>query len=112
MVLKRCIVELGVGVDLHGGDYTKAAQRAVANALWHNSLTFPRAIGKGPDAMQVDVTIAVSEPDSVDGDAVLGVLPYGEKRIQVVKGGLNIPSEDGSDVTIMANAAVVVSMEL
>jgi uncharacterized protein (TIGR02058 family) len=112
MALKRCIVEMGVGVDLHGGDYTKAAQRAVANALWHNSLTFPRAVGKGPEAMQVDVTIAVAEPDSVDGDAVLGVLPYGERRIQIVKGGLNIPSEDGSDVTIMANAAVVVSMEL
>jgi uncharacterized protein (TIGR02058 family) len=69
-------------------------------------------VGKGPEAMQVEVTIAVAEPGSVDGDAVLGVLPYGERRIQVVKGGLDIPSEDGSDVTIMANAAVVVSMEL
>ena len=29
MALKRIILEMGAGNDLHGGDYTKAALRAV-----------------------------------------------------------------------------------
>ena len=32
MALKRVILELGAGNDLHGGDYTKAALRAVQDA--------------------------------------------------------------------------------
>ncbi len=112
MALKRCLLEMGMGVDLHGRDYTQAAQRAVTNALWHNSLYFVRSFGAGPESMRVDVTIAVPEPDAVDGEAVLSVLPYGQKRINVVKGGLEIPNEDGSDATIMANAAVLVSLDV
>ena len=33
MALKRIILEMGSGNDLHGGDYTKAALRAVQDAL-------------------------------------------------------------------------------
>lgn len=112
MALKRCLLEMGMGVDLHGRDYTQAAQRAVTNALWHNSLYFVRNFGAGPESMRVDVTIAVPEPDAVDGEAVLSVLPYGQKHINVVKGGLEIPNEDGSDATVMANAAVLVSLDV
>ena len=39
MPAKRVILELGTGNDLHGGDYTKAALRAVQDALHHSSLT-------------------------------------------------------------------------
>lgn len=112
MALKRCLLEMGMGVDLHGRDYTQAAQRAVTNALWHNSLYFVRSFGAGPESMRVDVTIAVPEPDAVDGEAVLSILPYGQKHINVVKGGLEIPNEDGSDATVMANAAVLVSLDV
>lgn len=112
MALKRCLLEMGMGVDLHGRDYTQAAQRAVTNALWHNSLYFIRSFGAGPESMRVDVTIAVPEPDAVNGDTVLSVLPYGQKHINVVKGGLEIPNEDGSDATVMANAAVLVSLDV
>ena len=112
MALKRCLLEMGMGVDLHGRDYTQAAQRAVTNALWHNSLYFIRSFGAGPESMRVDVTIAVPDPDAVDGEAVLSILPYGQKHINVVKGGLEIPNEDGSDATVMANAAVLVSLDV
>ena len=114
MALKRCLLEMGMGVDLHGRNYTTAAQRAVTNALWHNSLYFVRTLGSGPDSMRVDVTIAVPETDSVDKEAVLGVLPYGQKYIKVVKGGLEIPNEDGTDATVIANAnaAVLVSLDV
>ena len=112
MALKRCLLEMGMGVDLHGRDYTQAAQRAVTNALWHNSLYFIRSFGSGPESMRVDVTIAVPEPDAVNKEAVLSVLPYGQGHINVVKGGLEIPNEDGSDATVMANAAVLVSLDV
>ena len=36
----RYLTEMGMGVDVHGGDYTKAACRAVADALRHSSLNF------------------------------------------------------------------------
>ena len=112
MALKRCLLEMGMGVDMRGRDYTKAAQRAVTNALWNNSLYFVRSFGAGPDSMRVDVTIGVPEPDAVDGDAVLSVLPHGTGHIKVVKGGLEIPTEDGSEATVMANAAVLVSLDV
>ena len=112
MALKRCLLEMGMGVDLHGKDYTKAAKRAVENALWHNSLYFIRTFGNGPDSMRVDVTIGVPEPDAVIQEAVLGVLPHGQGHINVVKGGLELPNEDGTDATVIANAAVLVSLEV
>ena len=45
MAARRVILELGSGNDLHGGDYTKAALRAVQDALHHSSLTMIRTLG-------------------------------------------------------------------
>ena len=32
------VLEIGMGTDIRGADYTKAAVRALRDALWHNSL--------------------------------------------------------------------------
>jgi uncharacterized protein (TIGR02058 family) len=45
MARKRVILELGMGNDLHGGDYTKAALRAVQDAIHHSSLSMIRSLG-------------------------------------------------------------------
>ena len=45
---KRVILEMGSGNDLHGGNYTKAAVRAVEDAIHHSSLTFIRTLGIDP----------------------------------------------------------------
>ena len=37
MALKRVALEIGMGTDIRGADYTKAAVRALKDALWHNS---------------------------------------------------------------------------
>ncbi len=42
---KRVILEMGTGNDLHGGDYTKAALRAVQDAIHHSSLSLIRSFG-------------------------------------------------------------------
>lgn len=112
MAIKRIAVEFGMGTDLRGTDYTKAACRALRDALWHNALTAYRALGYSPDEMLVEVTIGVTKPNKVDKSALIKVLPYGTAQITVVKGGLDIPHEDDADVTIVANAAAIVSLDI
>ncbi len=38
MDYRRYLVEVGTGIDLHGEDVTKAAQRAVKDAISHSSM--------------------------------------------------------------------------
>ena len=111
MARVRCITEMGMGVDVHGRDATKAARRAVSDAIRHSSVGFFRMVGKTPHDMFVDVTVGVPDPDSVDTDAVAKELPYGTVKVRAVKGGLEIPAEAGSDAIIIANAAVLVSLD-
>ena len=77
MALKRVALEIGMGTDIRGADYTKAAVRALRDALWHNSLTVATALGKSSDDMQVEVLIGVPKPDQVDTNEVLKILPHG-----------------------------------
>lgn len=111
MALHRAILEMGAGNDLHGGDYTKAAIRAVEDALHHSSLTFIRALGIDKDTLQVDVTIGVQKPDEVDTEKVKGSLPVGEISVRAVKGGLDVEDEVVGDVAVIASAAVEVRIE-
>jgi uncharacterized protein (TIGR02058 family) len=110
---KRVILELGAGNDLHGGDYTKAALRAVQDALHHSSLTLLRTLKVDPKtAMHVTVTIGVQQPDKVDAGKVRASLPHGIVTVDVVKGGLDVPDEEAGDVAVIASAAVSVSLDL
>ena len=106
--MSRVILELGAGNDLHGGDYTKAAVRAVQDALHHSSLSFIRALGLDSRKMEVEVTIGVQRPDQVDRDTVKAALPHGIVTVHVVKGGLDVPDEEAGDVAVIASAAVAV----
>ena len=111
MTRVRCVTEMGMGVDVHGRDATKAAKRAVSDAIRHSSLGFFRMIGKTANDMFVNVTIAVPNPDTVDTAAVAKELPYGTVTVTAVKGGLEIPSDPPGDPILIANAAVIVSFE-
>ncbi|HEX9844643.1 MAG TPA: Lin0512 family protein [bacterium] len=112
MPAKRVILELGAGNDLHGGDYTKAAIRAVEDAIHHSSLTMIRTLNVKPKTMQVIVTIGVQHPDRVDAVAVQSVLPVGQVTVKVVKGGLDVPDTEAGDLAVIASAAVEVRLEL
>ena len=112
MARKRMIVELGMGTDLTGADYTKAAIRALKDALWHNSLTIAPAIGLKPQDMHVEVLIGVPRPEKVDTAAVAAVLPYGTSTVEVVAGGLEIMNDEGTNLTVMANAAAAVYLDI
>ena len=108
MTLVRAILEMGAGNDLHGGDYTKAALRAVQDALHHSSLTFLRALKIPAATMQVTVTIGVQQPDKVDAERVKASLPYGVITVRVVKGGLDVPDDENHDPAVIATAAIEV----
>ena len=123
MDYRRYLLEVGTGIDLHGGDETKAAQRAVKDAISHSSMVGLGGLFKFgsfselEEALMVDVTVAAPNPEKVDGDAVLGVLPEGRRRITVVKGGLEFPAEDTAEEArtqgvVMVNACIVVLVDV
>ena len=112
MAKTRVAMEFGMGTSLRQADYTKAAVRALSDALWHNSLSMAEAFGFDKSDMVVDAEIGVQQPDAVDIAAVQAVLPYGQSSVSVSHGGLDVPKPDGSGATIIANAAVVVSFDI
>ena len=111
-MLKRVILEMGTGNDLHGGDYTKAAMRAVQDALHHSSLSMIHSLGLDSKAMQVEVTIGVQKPEQVDAAAVKASLPRGQVAVKLVKGGLDVPAEGAHESAVIATAAIAVRFEL
>src|SRR6267142_6851597 len=81
----RVILELGSGNDLHGSDYTKAALRAVQDALHHSSLSFIRSLQVDKTKLDVEVTIGVQRPERVDLEKVRSSLPIGNVTMRAVK---------------------------
>jgi uncharacterized protein (TIGR02058 family) len=112
MTKKRMVLEFGMGTDIRGSDPTKAACRALRDALWHNSLSIAPALGLPRDAMIVDVHIGVPRPELVDKAQVLAVMPYGKGTVTVVEGGLEIRNDAGTDSTLIANACAIVSLDV
>lgn len=112
MALRRMVLEIGMGTDIRGTDYTKAAVRALRDALWHNSLNVAAALGMDTDSMQVEVIIGVPKPDQVDHAAVLAILPHGTGTVTVVEGGLEIMNDEGTNSTVIANAAAIVRLDI
>lgn len=112
MAKTRIILELGAGTALHGGEYTKAAVRAVDDCIHHSSMSFTRALGIKPQSLAIEVTVGVQKPEKVDAAAVKAKLPYGEVTVKVVKGGLDVVDEETGDVTVIASAAVAVRADI
>ena len=105
-MMKRIILEMGTGNDLYGEDYTKAACRALEDAIRHSSLILFRSLGFDHADMQVQVTIGVQHPEKVDAELVAQKLPRGTASVRVVKGGLNVVDADNNSCTVVATAAV------
>ena len=108
----RVILELGSGNDLHGSNYTKAALRAVQDALHHSSLAFIRSLQIDKRQVEVEVTIGVQRPERVDLDKIRASLPVGNVTVKAVKGGLDVPDPEHNDPAVIASAAIEVRIEL
>ncbi len=107
-------IELGMGVDLRGEDTTKAALRAVRDAIQRNFMPGVRALTGGEESrMHVLVRLGVPEGAApVDAEAVRASLPHGVATVEIGPGGLLVPNgfDDGGRICIV-NAAVQVSVE-
>lgn len=111
-------IEIGMGVDLHGQDATKAAVRAVRDAIGHNSMPGLRTVLPGHDLANMRVLVTLGSPvpaGHIDEEQVKAVVPYGSSEVRVVPGGLlaksGITLPDKGDVTddmIIVNAVVEV----
>lgn len=106
MMEKRIILEMGTGNDLYGGDYTKAARRAVQDALHHSSITLFSKLGLDHQDMRVQVTIGVQKPEQVDCELVAGDLPRGRAEVTAVLGGLDVTDAQAGTRHVIATAAV------
>jgi uncharacterized protein (TIGR02058 family) len=112
MAMQRIILEMGTGNDLYGEDYTKAAVRAVQDALHHSSITLFRTLGIDRDSMQVEVTIGVQKPDEVDKAVIQKQIPFGSVTVNAVKGGLNIVDTENDTVTVIASSAIAARLDI
>ena len=110
--MRRIILEMGTGNDLYGEDYTKAACRAVDDALHHSSLPLFRSLGFDHTDMHVRVTIAVQQPKKVDIEVVAAKLPRGNPTVQVVQGGLDMVDVENDTRSVIATAAVEAYLDI
>ena len=118
---KRFITQIGQGVDQHGhnDDCTNAAIKAIKNAISNNCLAGITEIcglkeAKDLSRMKVHVKIGAPYPDRINEKKVLKAIPFGDKSIEVEKGGLITQGilikelGDTSDKILICDAAVSV----
>ncbi|NVM52246.1 MAG: Lin0512 family protein [Candidatus Helarchaeota archaeon] len=114
--LKKFVIQIGMGVDQHGQDATKAAQKAIKDAISNNCLVGLTEIChlQQLEDFYVHILIAVPYPEQVNEKRVLKAVPFGNKELVVEKGGMVVPGiripelGDTSNEMIIANAAVTV----
>lgn len=106
MAEQRMIIEMGMGNDQYGMDYTKAAARAIEDAIRHSALPVFQAIDLSTDDMRVQVTIGVQEPEALDLEALAACLPRGRAEVRATRGGLNVVNKDTGTTIVIASAAV------
>jgi uncharacterized protein (TIGR02058 family) len=119
MAKKRFIVELGTGADLHGENVTKAACRAVRDAISRSCLCgIVEILGRNRfEGVHVLVQVACPHPEKVDTEAVAAELPVGTRTVEVTPGGMQVQGicveafGPGCSAIVVANAAVTVFVD-
>lgn len=110
--MRTFVIELGTGADLHGGNPTKAAIRAVQDCFNHVSLPGLFQVAGLQDANQMQVEVILGVPDGlpdVDTSQVAAVLPYGTVEVKVQPGGLRAGAGGGGgDFVTVVNAMLIV----
>ena len=104
--MKRLILEIGYGADLYGQDYTKAALRALDDALSHSSIIMFSTLELNDSDMHVNVTIGVHEPIKVDVGEIAAAVPRGRANVNIVFGGQNIDARRVGQPSVIATCAV------
>lgn len=116
MNYQRFLIEFGTGVDLHGMDATKAAQKAIKDAISHCCLCGVREILNVKDpgnALHIQIKIGAPEPEKINTEELMHLMPFGTPEFEVVQGGLYIkglrePKFGDGDHILLVNAALTV----
>lgn len=120
MNYKRYLIEFDTGVDLHGMDQTKAAGKAIRNAISHCCMcgVFDLLNLDDPsDALKVHIRIGAPDPDAIDQNRLLSEIPIGHPEIEVVHGGLtgpglSVPSFGEGETIVLVNALLTVWVDM
>lgn len=118
MEKKRYLIEIGTGVDMHGGDMTKAALKAVKNAMSHCCMAGVREIHHAePQDIALRVKICCPKPEQVDLKALMEPVGfYQDVDITAVPGGgaekgLHMPEMGAGDDLTVAVAIITVYLK-
>ncbi|MCD8349014.1 MAG: Lin0512 family protein [Planctomycetaceae bacterium] len=118
--MKRYIIEFGIGMDFHGQDVNKAAQKAVRDAVSKSclcGLTEVLNLDNLDERVHIHATVAVTRPEDVNPAALAACLPLGKVTVNAVSGGLRVPGlylarfGDKDDSIEVAVAALEVGIE-
>jgi uncharacterized protein (TIGR02058 family) len=115
---KRFIIEFGTGADFHGEDATKAAQKAVKDAVSHSCLCgLVDILGMtDPNEMEIEAKVGCPYPERVNKEEVVKAIPFGTVHLEVVPGGLTVPGLKlpllaETDTIVIAVAALTVYID-
>jgi len=120
--MKRYLVEFGTGVDVHGGNVTKAAKKALRDAISHccmTGLTEVVGLDKIGEQLHLKVKIATPYKEKLDvKEALTGLPAYKHIDVEVVDGGLEVDGmfikeldHEGTGIVIV-NAAITVCLDI
>lgn len=118
----RFIIEFGLGVDFHGQDVNRAAQKAVKDAVSRSCLCGLEELLHLKDLdsqVNIKVTLAVTKPEIIDSKLIADCLPVGRVEVRAATGGLAVPGlfipafgdTDDSIVAAMACVEVFIKAE-
>lgn len=114
---KRLLIEMGMGIDQHGQSPTKAAVKAIKNAIQNVYITGLIEIFniKNLEEIEILAELGVPNPNMIDIEELKAAFPIqGNIRIEVKDGGMKIKAlkieelKDLSDEVIICCAAVSV----
>lgn len=94
MAFQRYLIEIGQGVDMHGGDNTKAALKALQDATHHCCMAGVHEIfqfSPGDGNIRVKADIYAPESDSIDTKPLSDYLGAYDTEIQLHTGGASAP---------------------
>lgn len=119
-MFKRYIIEFGTGADLHGMDVTKAAKKAVKDAISHGCLCGLVEILDIKDpktSIKIDLLLASPYPDKINVEEVIKTVPVGKVSADVINGGLAVKGLSEKDFgegdqIVLVNAALTVYVDV
>lgn len=109
---KPFVEQLGMGVDLIGGDPTTAARRAVEDAIGRNRLSFRHQAEFRDAPVAVRVTVAVPDPEAVEVEQVRAAVPGDDVLVALREGGLRTGDAQPDGPVVVAIASVVAGLDM